>query len=73
MPPLLPLSSRCAAYIITQKGNFSFEYHEYSRRLMMEKLSYSETSILTRATRRNIPEEAFCIVTAVKTSNLKQD
>jgi hypothetical protein len=39
-------------------------------KLMMEGLRPSETSVLTRATQRNILEEAFFIVTAVKTSNL---
>jgi hypothetical protein len=36
----------------------------------MEALRSSETSVLIRATRRNIPKKAFFIVTAVKTSNL---
>jgi hypothetical protein len=38
--------------------------------MMMEALRSSETSVLTRSTRRNIPEETFFMVTAVKTSNL---
>jgi hypothetical protein len=35
----------------------------------MEAQSSSETPVLTRATRRNILEDAIFIVTAVKTSN----
>jgi hypothetical protein len=38
--------------------------------LMREALSSSKTSVLSRITRRNIPEKPFFIVTAAKTSNL---
>jgi hypothetical protein len=38
--------------------------------MMMEELHSSETSIITKATWRNIPEDAFFMVTAVKTLNL---
>jgi hypothetical protein len=37
---------------------------------MMEALNSSETSVLTRATRRNLQKTPFFIVTAVETSDL---
>jgi hypothetical protein len=36
----------------------------------MDAIRSSETSVHTRSTRRHIPETAFFIVTAMKTSNL---
>jgi hypothetical protein len=38
--------------------------------LIMAALCSSETSLLTRTKRRNIPEEGIFLATAVKTSNL---
>jgi hypothetical protein len=38
--------------------------------LMMEEPPYSDTSVITRAKRRNIPDDAILHSTAVKTSNL---
>jgi hypothetical protein len=41
---------------------------DVSEKLNASIISFSETSVLTRATRRNIPEDG--ILTAVKASNL---
>jgi hypothetical protein len=41
--------------------------------LMKEALSSYKTSVLTRATQRNIPGDNIFILTAMKTSNLKYD
>jgi hypothetical protein len=38
--------------------------------LMKDALSFSETSVLTRATRRNMQKMPFFIVTALNNSNL---
>jgi hypothetical protein len=43
------------------------------RRLMKEALSFSETSVLTRATRRTSHKTAFFIVTVMKASNLTSE
>jgi hypothetical protein len=40
---------------------------------MMEVIYSSETLVLTRPTERNVPEDAFFIVTAMKTSKFTRD
>jgi hypothetical protein len=43
------------------------------RTLMLEALSSSETSVLTRATRRNIPEEPYSSVVLVRKRTIPND
>jgi hypothetical protein len=68
--------ARCLARWNTYRGRLTDLSSRMVSSGMLRRValvSSSETSVFTRATRRNIPKTPFCIVTAVKTSSLTEE